>query len=81
MFNKNFLKSFNVSKAPQGIVNIKIMPFFISINYFGMLGTGWVNKVFSPRSFINIYLKNGNRHETNVSAFTNVPFRHNAACG
>ena len=46
-----------------------------------MLGTGWVNKVFSPRSFINIYLKNGNIHETNVSAFTNVPFRHNAACG
>ena len=45
-----------------------------------MLGTGWVNKVFSPRTFINIYLKNGNRYETNVSAFTNVPFRHNSAC-
>ena len=44
-----------------------------------MLGTGWVNKVFSLRTFINIYLKNGNRHETNVPAFTNVPFRHNSA--
>ena len=39
-----------------------------------MLGTGWVNKVFSLRTFINIYLKNGNKHETNV------PFRHNSAC-
>ena len=45
-----------------------------------MLGTGWVNKVFSLRTFINIYRKNGNRHETNVPAFTNVPFRHNSAC-
>ena len=56
------------------------MPFFISINYFTMLGTGWVNKVFSLRTFINIYLKNGNKHETNVPALTNVPFRHNLAC-
>ena len=62
------------------MVNIKIMPFFTSINYFRMLGTGWVNKVFSLRTFINIYLKNGNKHETNVPAFTNVPFRHNSAC-
>ena len=45
-----------------------------------MLGTGWVNKVFSLRTFMNIYLKNGNKHETNVPAFTNVPFRHNLAC-
>ena len=45
-----------------------------------MLGTGRVNKVFSLRTFINIYLKNGNGHETNVPAFTNVPFRHNSAC-
>ena len=56
------------------------MPFFISINYFTMLGTGWVNKVFSLGTFINIYLKNGNKHETNVPAFTNVTFRHNSAC-
>ena len=66
--------------APQGFVNIKIMSFFISINYFRMLGTGWVNKVFSPKTFINIYLKNGNRHKTNVPAFTNVPFRPNSGC-
>ena len=45
-----------------------------------MLGTEWVNKNFSLRTFINIYLKNGNRHEANVPAFTNVPFRHNSAC-
>ena len=44
-----------------------------------MLGAGWVNKVFSLRTFINIYLKNGNKHETIVPAFTNVPFRHNSA--
>ena len=74
LFDKNFYKSINVSKAPQGIVNIKIMPLFISINYFRMLGTGWVNKVFSLRTFINISLKNSNKHETNV------PFRHNSAC-
>ena len=45
-----------------------------------MLGTGWVNKVFSLKTFRNIYLKNGNKHETNVPVFTNVPFRHNSAC-
>ena len=33
---------------------IKNLSLFISVNYFKMLGTGWVNKVFSPRIFINI---------------------------
>ena len=29
----------NLSEAPQRSVNIKIMSFFVSINYFRMLGT------------------------------------------
>ena len=48
---------------PQRNVTIKIMSFFISINYFRMLGTEWVNKRFSPKIFINIS-KNGKEHET-----------------
>ena len=51
------------------------MPFFISINYFRMLGTGRVNKVFllgfseiSKKMVANMKL-----------AFTNVPFRHSSA--
>ena len=35
-------------------VKIKIMLFFISINYFRMFGTGRVNKVFSPGIFIDV---------------------------
>ena len=41
-----------------------------------MLGTGRVNKVFSPGIFINIV-----NIVTNMKlAFTNVPFRHNLTC-
>ena len=52
------------------------MSFFIFINYVRMLGTGRVNKVFSPGIFINIV-----NIVTNMKlAFTNVPFRHNLTC-
>ena len=34
-------------------MKIKIMSFFILINYFRMFGMGRVNKVFSPRIFIS----------------------------
>ena len=46
-------KRLNLSQAPQRSVKIKIMLFFISINYFRMLGTVRVNKVFSPKVLIN----------------------------
>ena len=48
--------------------------FFSSINYFRMLGTGRVNKVFSPRIFIS------KKMVTNMKlAFANVSFKHNSA--
>ena len=48
------------------------MLFFILINYFRMLGAGWVNEVFSPRIFIS------EKIVTNTKlAFTSAPFRHN----
>ena len=53
------------------------MSFVILSNYFRMLGTGRVNKVFSPRIFIKHLKKNGKNMKL---AFTNVPFRHNSPC-
>ena len=38
-------------EAPQRRVKIKIISFFIAINYFTML---WTGRVFSPKIFINI---------------------------
>ena len=68
-------KTWNLSEIPQRSVEIKI-DIFISINYFRMLGTGQVNKVFTSRIFINI--KN---MVTNMKlSFKNVRFRHNSAC-
>ena len=67
-------KRWNPSESPQSSVKIKIMSFFISINYFMLLWTGWV-KVFSPMIFIS------KKIVTNMKfAFTNVLFRHNLAC-
>ena len=67
-------KRWNPSESPQSSVKIKIMSFFISINYFMLLWTGWV-KVFSPRIFIS------KKIVTNMKfVFTNVLFRHNLAC-
>ena len=52
------------------------MSFFISINYFVMLWTGQINKVFFPRIF-KISLKK----VTNMKlAFIKVPLRHNSTC-
>ena len=63
-------------EVPQRSMKVKIMSFFISINYFMMLWTGRVNKAFSPTIFINI-----SNMVTNMKfAFTNVPFKHNSAC-
>ena len=43
-----------------------------------MLGTGRVNKVFSPGIITNVYVKkNSNEHE---SCFYKCAFRHNSAC-
>ena len=47
-------KRWNLSEALKRSVKIKIMSFFISINYFRMTETGQVDEVFSPRIFINI---------------------------
>ena len=66
----------NLSEAPQRNVKTRIISFFISINYFTMLWTEQVNKVFSPRIFIS------KKMVRNLKLpFTNVPFRHNSACG
>ena len=52
------------------------MQFFISINYFRVLGTGSDNKAFSPRIIINIL-----KMVTNMKvAFTSSPFRRDSAC-
>ena len=52
------------------------MSFFISINYFRMLGTGRIKKVFS-QDFNN----NRKKMVINIKfAFTNVSFKHNSAC-
>ena len=77
-FIKAFWLSQNLFEALQRSVKItiyvifNIMPFFIPSNYFTMLGTTSVNKVFTLGFFINDY-----KHENN---FTNVPFRHSSAC-
>ena len=59
-------KGWNLSEASQGSVKIKIMSFFISINYFRKLWTGGLIKFFLLGFS---YLKCGNKH-----------FRHNSAC-
>ena len=79
LFSHFFLvpqKKWNISEAPQKKSENKNYVIF-HFNYFRMLGTGWVNKVFSPRIFINIFKK----MVTNMKfAFINVHFWYISAC-
>ena len=64
MAQKGFMRALrfyeNLFEAPQRCKKKVYVNFYF--NYFRMLRTGRVNKVFSPEIFINIS-KNSNKHE------------------